>query len=352
MHVVDLHCDTISALRRLRRQGESSRQEDGTGQEAKAGPIIGQGEKAGLRENRLHLDLTRMRRAGYSLQAFAAFVDLGEEADPLEACREQIRILQEELAANGDWAAPMTCWQDYEENLRQGKLSALLSLEEGAVCRGEPEILRELYQAGARMMTLTWNHANGLGHPNQVEYSPEKGITCRPEEKGLTEKGRTILEEMEALGMLVDVSHLSDGGFWDVVRHTRRPFLASHSNARAVCGHTRNLTDAMIREIGNRGGLIGLNFCVPFLRPDWRPGDERGGTPEEMAAHLRHLRDVGGMECLALGSDFDGIDELPSFGDCTGLPALWEVLGKAGFSEDQREQIFHGNAERFFRENL
>lgn len=327
MDIVDLHCDTISALRR-------------------------QKGREGLRKNSLHLDLTRMGRSGYRLQTFAAFVDLEEEADPWEACQEQIRLLETELAANRDWIGPMRSYADYEENRRQGKMSALLSLEEGAVCQGEPERVKQLYQDGVRMMTLTWNYANGLGFPNRVNILPEKEILCQPEEQGLTEKGRAVLEEMESLGMLVDVSHLSDGGFWDVAANTRRPFLASHSNARTVCGHTRNLTDAMIRELGSRGGLIGLNFCVAFLRPGWQPGDERGGTPEEMAAHLRHMWDVGGLDCLALGSDFDGIREAPSFQDCAGLPVLWDALGHAGFSEDQREQIFHGNAERFFRETL
>ena len=327
MDIVDLHCDTVSALRR-------------------------RGGKEGLRENSLHLDLARMRRTGYRLQTFAAFVDLQEESDPWEACQEQIRLLQEELAAHEDWVAPVRSYAEYRENRRRGRMSALLSLEEGAVCQGEPERVQALYQAGVRMMTLTWNYANGLGFPNQVRILPEQRMVCQPEERGLTERGFAVLEEMEALGMLVDVSHLSDGGFWDVASHTRRPFLASHSNARALCGHTRNLTDAMIREIGERGGLIGLNFCVAFLRPGWQPGDERGGTPEEMAAHLLHMRDVGGLDCLALGSDFDGIAEAPSFGNCTGLPVLWETLGKAGFSEDQRDQIFHGNAERFFREVL
>ncbi|WP_434309695.1 dipeptidase [Hominifimenecus sp. rT4P-3] len=330
MKIIDLHCDTISALRRARKKGEP----------------------ASLRANSLHLDLERMKKGGYALQTFAAFVDLDEEEDPLAACREQIALFQEEMSVNREWIRPVTSYVEYEANQRDGFMSALLSLEEGAICRDKPELLRELYGLGARMMTLTWNHENGLGYPNHAELDVKGRLRTWPEEKGLKAAGFAMLEAMEDTGMLVDVSHLSDGGFWDVASASRRPFLASHSNARAVTNHVRNLTDPMIREIASRGGIIGINYCVAFLRPGWQPGDGRGSTRAEMVAHIRHIRNIGGMDCLALGSDYDGILEVPELEDCAAVPRLVETLAQEGFSTGEIEQLLYRNAERFFRENL
>lgn len=330
MKIIDLHCDTISSLRRARRMGKDF----------------------SLRENPLHLDLRRMRQAGYALQTFAAFVDSDEEEDVLAACREQIALFYEETGKNSDWIGPVKSFAEYEENQKAGRMSALLSLEEGAVCRENPDILRELYGLGARMMTLTWNHENGLGYPNHAELFGENHLRVWPEERGLKKAGFTMLEAMEEAGMLADVSHLSDGGFWDVASAAKRPFLASHSNARAVTPHVRNLTDEMIRVIAERGGVIGINFCVAFLRPGWQPGDSRGGTREEMTAHMRHIRKVGGIDCLALGSDYDGIAEAPEMEECSRIQTLCETMEAGGFSTGEIEKILYGNAERFLKENL
>ena len=158
----------------------------------------------------------------------------------------------------------------------------MLTVEEGAVCKGSTGKLRHLYRLGVRMLTLTWNYPNELGWPN-VKMPPEGSeeapdFTVPDREHGLTETGFAFLSEMERLGMIVDVSHLSDAGFWDVARAAEKPFVASHSNARAVCHHVRNLNDEMIRALAEKGGVTGLNFCPSFLEAE-RAGSERARKP-------------------------------------------------------------------------
>lgn len=343
-NAVDMHCDTISAIWGMRRQGKT----------------------VSLRENKLHIDLKRMKESGYLLQNFALFVHLGSAADPWEQVRALYRTYQEEMESSRDLIAPVLAFGDIRKNREAGKLSALLTVEEGAVCKGEPEKLQELYRMGVRMMTLTWNYPNELGHPN---LDPEEGKRLRgagkavtdaerkaylntPDEKrGLTEKGREFVEEMERLGMIPDVSHLSDAGFWDVCQCTKKPFVASHSNARAVCPHVRNLTDPMIRALAERGGVTGLNFCADFLvqKPAGVPNP---GTIEDIVKHARHIYQVGGIEVLGLGSDFDGIDTHEELQGVQGMERLADALEKGGFTPSQVDRIFCGNVLRVYEETL
>lgn len=320
MKVVDLHCDTLSRLLHAERAGAP---ED-------------------ILRNGGHIDLTRLAQGDYLLQCFAVFVDLDEAADALAEAVGQIGLFYRWMERYPDRIAPVRTRRELEENIRAGRLSAMLTVEEGAISRGDPALLRALYDLGVRMMTLTWNHENELGHPNRVAENRAES------ERGLKERGFETVAEMERLGLIVDVSHLSDAGFWDVCRCAKRPFVASHSNARAVCGHVRNLTDDMLRAIADHGGLAGINFCADFLDPGPDPA-RRIGTAALMAEHIAHIRDVAGLEVIALGSDFDGIGRAPDFGGCEGLPMLASALRRRGFTEDETEKVFHGNALRLLR---
>ena len=175
---------------------------------------------------------------------------------------------------------------------------------------------------------------------------------CTPNtETGLKEKGFEFLAEMERLHIIADVSHLSDKGFWDIVEHSTRPFAASHSNCRALAPHCRNLTDEMIRALANKGGLVGLNYCSGFL--DNQPEEKLcRSTTALMAKHAAHFKQVGGIEIIGLGSDFDGIGGKLEMDDCSKLPLLADALRREGFTEDEVEAIFYRNARRFFEENL
>ena len=331
MKVWDLHCDTLSELRYAENAGR---------------PLS-------FAQNDLMVDLEKLKKGNYLLQCFACFVNLGRDRDnPLKACMEMIDIFYRLLAACPEDLFQVKDAADIRRLHESGKIGAMLTVEEGAVCMDDPRILRDLYRLGVRMMTLTWNHDNGLASPNVVPGDAVNVWPCEAvTDKGLTKRGYEFLEEMEALHMILDVSHLSDAGFWDVAGAAKRPFAASHSDARAVCGHVRNLTDEMIRGMGNRGCLIGLNYCASFLDPSMDREKVRSRICD-MAVHARHLIDVGGEEILALGSDFDGIEGDLEITGPQDLPKLAEGLRAAGLSGRQIEKIFWRNAERFFTENL
>ena len=163
---------------------------------------------------------------------------------------------------------------------------------------------------------------------------------------GMKPEGFEIVREMNRVGMVVDVSHLGDDGFWDVVKYCDGPFVASHSNARAVCNHTRNMTDDMIRALADKGGVMGLNFCGDFLNPN---GKSRA---EDMVRHAKHIINVGGSDILGLGTDYDGIDGDLELDHCDKMPLLAQEMERQGFSTQQIEKIFHGNVLRLYREVL
>lgn len=362
MKIIDMHCDTIGELFHRKEAGE--------------------GENQSLRQNKGHIDLERLMGSHYLLQNFAMFIHLGDCGDPWEQVCAMYRYYLEELERNQDILAPVLCYEDIARNEAAGKLSALLTVEEGGVCKGELEKLGELCQMGVRMITLTWNFDNELGHPNfdvalreKLQQAAEGLRNCTPDTArweqerlavqaardicmhtpnmtaGLTAKGKEFVEEMERLGIVPDVSHLSDAGFTDVSEVTKKPFVASHSNARAVCPNVRNLTDDMIRKLSERGGVMGLNFCPDFLEE--RPvGEKNPGTIAAVARHALHIARVGGMDVLGLGSDFDGI---PTHGELPGaqsMERLWEALHRAGFSQSQLDKIFYGNVLRVYRDTL
>lgn len=322
MKVVDMHCDTILELYKARERGE----------------------EISLLDNDLHIDLKKMEAGDYFLQNFALFVDLKGTEDPFLTCVRMADLFYQVMEENQDRISPVTTWAEIERNWKEGRMSALLTLEEGEVCQGDPALLRTLYRLGARMMTFTWNYENSLAWPGREGGLPET-------EKGLKEKGFEILEEMEALGMIVDVAHLSDAGIWDVLRTAKKPFVASHSNARSLASHARNLTDEMIRAIAEKGGVIGINYYCNFLE-DIPEGGRQISRISRMVEHMKHIRQVGGAGCIGLGSDFDGIYGEVEIGNSAGLPRLAEAMESAGFTAGEVEAVFHGNVLRLYREVL
>lgn len=330
MKVVDMHCDTIAALFEDHKNG---------------------GGKS-LRCNDMHVDLERMKKGDYGLQNFALFTVLEQENAPFEHAMELLDLFYRELEAHEDLIGIIKEYRDIEENWKKGRMSAMLTIEEGGVCQGNIRFLRDFYRLGVRMMTLTWNYANELGYPNHIILEgPDGGKAEADQLHGLTETGIVFVEEMERLGMIVDISHLSDAGIRDVFRHTKKPFVASHSNARALCPHPRNLTDEMIKALGERGGVAGVNYCAAFLGR-WNEGEPQVSRIGDMVAHMKHMKQVGGIGCIGLGSDFDGIGGELELCGADRLPLLETAMRRDGFTTREIEAVFHENVLRLYREIL
>lgn len=331
MKVVDMHCDTIAEILKDHQAGG----------------------QMSILENNLHIDLQKMKQGDYLLQNFALYVNLEKADNPFIHAMKLADTFFTEMEAYQDIIGIVRSWKDIEKNRKEGKMSAMLTLEEGGMCLGELSLLRDFYRLGARMMTLTWNFQNELGYPNRMELREGMPVFLPDTEHGLTEKGIAFLQEMERLGMIIDISHLNDAGIWDVFRYTKKPFVASHSNARALASHPRNLTDDMIRALAERGGVAGINFCAAFLRDK----DEMGNEPvyslcRDMVAHMKHMKNIGGIGCIGLGTDFDGIGSIVEMKDASGMKILADEMEKEGFTTGEIEAVFHGNVLRVYKEIL
>ena len=313
MSIIDFHCDTIMKLMD-KRQG-----------------LV-------LRENNISVDICKLKKAKSLAQFFALFVELDMKEDPLEYCLLMVDKFYKEIGENSKDIALATNYDTLISNMDRGVISAFLTIEEGGVLKGKIEHLRNFYRLGVRLITLTWNFPNELGFPNKNEEDRNKGLTSF---------GCQVVDEMNTLGMIIDVSHLSDGGFYDVVKHSKKPFVASHSNARAISNHPRNLTDDMIRILAEKGGVMGINFENHFL------GHNELSRVEDMVTHIRHIKNIGGIDCISIGSDFDGISdeglEIKNIGE---IEKLSIALDKNNFSEDEIEKIFYKNAIRVIKEVL
>lgn len=337
MKVVDMHCDTVAEL--------YAKKEAGMPQ--------------GILKNDLCLDLDKMEKGDYVLQNFAIFAHMENLREKMSLPEYGFRLTDlflTEMRKYPDRIGIVRSYQDIEENLKAGRVSAMLTMEEGAICEGKVEYLRIFYELGARMFTFTWNFPNELAWPNRVKMSGlHAGVFIPETEKGLTETGFEFLEEMEHLGMIVDVAHLGDKGIHDVIAHVKKPFVASHSNARSVCGHPRNLTDEMIRGIAEKGGVIGMNFCPSFLRDKdkWgNPGNDNQVSLDDVVKHIRHIISVGGIDSVGLGSDYDGTLLSFEMKGAADMPLLEEKLRQEKFTEEEIEKIFFKNVLRLYREIL
>lgn len=329
MNIADMHCDTISKIYKAR----------------------GRGENPELRANDLSVDLESMRSAGYLMQFFACFVDMAEYSEPYKTLMEMIDVFDGEIGKNSDLIGRALCYDDIERNMRDNLMSALLTVEEGGTFGGSIEKLNEAYKRGVRLVTLTWNYENELGYPNHIGENVD--IYGRANtDSGLKARGIEFVREMERLRMIVDVSHLGDAGFYDVAENTRKPFAASHSNARGQTAHVRNLTDDMIRILAKRGGITGINFCPVFLRDGYTSKEDCVSYISDMVRHALYIKKIGGIEIIGLGSDLDGIGGRLEIGKCSLMPELGEALHDGGFSYDEVDSIMYKNVLRFLHEVL
>lgn len=267
-------------------------------------------ENWSLEENPGHVDLRRLSAYAPMGQVFALYEDSANlpEAERWPYIRARAGEFLAAKAAHPELMA-----------------RCCLSVEGAELLDCDAEKLDIVQDWGVRWVNLTWNHANALAGPHGTD-------------QGLTAAGRDFVRALWQRGMAVDVSHLSDRGFWDVLELGEGPVLASHSDSRALCGHSRNLTDDMARAIFARRGFVGVNFCIYFLG---------GDTLDAVMAHIDHFLSLGGEDCLGMGSDFDGTDVPPEIGGAEGMGSLWAAMERRGYPAPLIEKIAYGNLARF-----
>jgi membrane dipeptidase len=241
-----------------------------------------------------------------------------------------LRAFQAEVAAHRDDLAAVTSVAEIHRTLEAGRLAAVLSIENGDAIEDDPGRLEAFYEAGVRMFSLTWNPSNRLA---DGAFGDRHG--------GLTPFGRQVVRRLQELGMILDVSHLSERSFWDAVEISRGPLIASHSNAASRTPHPRNLSDAQIRALAGRGGVIGINFYPDFLG---------GASVARVVQHIDHLVSIGGVGCVAMGSDFDGISRAPrGLENPSKFPALCHILAGHGYQPEEIARMMGENALRVFQ---
>ncbi|MGG7096067.1 dipeptidase [Clostridium sardiniense] len=308
MKYIDLHCDT--AYRMLN-------------------------EKLPLGNSICKVDVEKLKKGGALAQVFAFFLDLDEVSDPFVGFMDMYKNFMKEVNKNRDSIKIVRNLKELKEVERIGKVGAFLSIEEGEVLNGEIDKVKEVYDLGIRMITLTWNYENSIGYPN---------YNFKYKDMGLKDKGIEMVQEMERVGIIPDASHLSDQGFYDLVNLCKKPFIATHSNSRRIMNHPRNLTDDMIKLLAEKGGVMGLNFCNDFV------GENKVTSINDLVLHAKHIRNIGGIDVLSLGSDFDGIENEVEIKDTSEMNKLANYLEKEGFSYYEIEKIFYKNIIRVLKE--
>ena len=231
---------------------------------------------------------------------------------------------------------------ELEGSLKDGVLAAILHFEGAENLGGDPGALEELYGRGLRSLGLVWSRPNAYAHgvPFRFPSSPDTG-------PGLTGTGRELVRECNRLGVLIDLSHLNEKGFWDVAGLSEAPLVATHSNAHALCRSSRNLTDRQLDAIGDSDGMVGVNFAVSFLRRDGR--DDADTPLETVVRHVDYLVERVGIDRVGFGSDFDGARVPKDIGDVSGLPNLLAALRERGYGEAELRKLAHGNWLRALR---
>ncbi len=291
----------------------------------------------GVRSSLGHIDLPRMKEGGVDCQVFA-ISSVRDRTRPyaLRTAMEMIDIFYNECAAHPDAITPVTTHREIVEATAEGKIAAMLSIEGADIIEGKVGLLRVFHRLGVRMVGLVHSLRNELAD----------GVADGRTGGGLSELGVEVVEELDRLGMLIDISHLSDAGFWDLIEVAKGPVMASHSNARAVYDHPRNMTDDMIQTMADRGGVMGMNFAPGFVHPTQ-------ATVQGVVDHIDYIVSLVGPNHVGLGSDFDGIPYTPEgLEDVTRMPNITAELLKRDYSEEDIKKILGENHLRVMKEVL
>ena len=303
MRLFDAHCDTAFELWR---------------------------REESLEKNSCHISLDKA--AGFDayaqIFAFCSLAGLKNKLRAEDLLNRPLEKLRQEVGKHSERIAFAKNGREVAELNAQGKLAALLSVEGPEVIGCDPDRLYGLKEEGFVMTTLTWNADNPLAG-------------WHGSERGLTDQGKAFVKAAQRLDVYLDVSHLSERAFWDLAEITEGPIVASHSNCRSLCKHSRNLTDDQLSLIAQTGGVVGLNLYVPFLG--------EAANYETLQRHLEHMLKLCGEKSVCLGGDFDGCDELPNgFQNLSDYGNFYQHLQNQGYSESLLDNIFYGNLFRLF----
>jgi membrane dipeptidase len=330
-----------------------------------------------------HSDLARFKKGGVDYQLFSVWCD-GEKAKPYEWAMREMDSLYSVAARNPDKMVIAKSWKDIQKALKEGKLVAQFGVEGGHMIDSDLQKLETFYNRGVRYMTLTWNNSPGWASSHADEKNPNyKG------QKGLTDFGKQVVQRMNQLGMIVDVSHVGEATFWDVIKTTTKPIIASHSNAYSICPVSRNLKDEQIIAIGKNGGVIHLNFFSGFVDVDFfqkdaafrknhaaeidsmiasgmqteyvftvisdKYAEESNAIKpdlEQLMKHFDHIVDLIGVDHVGLGSDFDGINSAPKqLKTVLDYPLFTQALIARGYSDKDISKVLGGNFLRVYKAN-
>ena len=281
-----------------------------------------------LIRNDYSIDKAKLEKGDVLFQCFALFVPMYENVPESKRALSPWQILSELHSV-------------FDEKTAEAGIDdkAVLTTEEGASIEGDISRLQTLKDWGVRIFGLTWNYENELGYPN----SHDKNVMG----KGLKERGIEAVKECGRLGIAVDVSHLSDGGFWDVLRYAEGPVLATHSNARSIADVPRNLSDDSLRALADKGGVAGLNLCPAFLDVSFSTDDSNAmSRVSDAARHVMHIWKTAGEDILALGSDFDGVEGNLEISSPDRFYLLSDELERQGMPMSIIEKLFYRNAQR------
>ncbi len=298
-----------------------------------------------LADNHRMISIPGMIKGHTSIQCFSAFVPTGYYPKCIQNPLTWYRFLyiskKKNLLLNKhhNTLFPILSGQDIDACLQNRKIGVIYTIEDSGIYGDDIQKVDKAYALGVRIATLTWNHENALGYPNSFHKTIMK--------QGLKPFGFEVIEKMNRLGIIIDVSHLSDGGFYDVAKTSKKPFIATHSNSRTLADHPRNLTDEMIKLLAEKGGVIGLNFNPPFLKTS---NDARVSSIRDMIRHLKYIQNIGGTDVLAIGTDFDGITGNLEIDSPEKMPLLPEALEQAHFSQTSIEKICSKNVIRVLKD--
>jgi len=294
-----------------------------------------------------HINLLKLKEGGSLVQCFALFISSHGDQDyygmkdftPYQVYERMLAEFKAQMAKNSDLIKQVTTSKEIEEGLGGDKLMALLTIEDSAPIDGKIERFDEMYKEGVRLMSLTWNYENCIAFPNTSDAVAHNTLGLKP-------FGFEAIEKMNDLGIIIDTSHLSERGFWEVIEKSRKPFVSSHACARHLCDHSRNLTDDQLRALADKGGMVGLNFAGGFLVKDnWATT-----SIESVVDHMIHIKKVAGADVLGWGSDFDGIGAKLEWSGAEGMQMLVDAL-RPWFSEDELDKICYKNFLRVLKDN-